>query len=111
VADYIARGATPLGSDATYVGNYFSNPDVLAWYSTNTALPGIKPLPPSTSFAARLLQSPVKLALDDVPFSDIERIATEHVTRWLAWIAEAQQVESRQRGAINTRDDKLRQVV
>jgi len=32
-----------------------------------------------------------------------------HVTRWLTWLKEAKAVEARQRGAINTRDDKQRQ--
>ena len=31
------------------------------------------------------------------------------MTRWLAWLKEAKAVEARQRGAINTRDDKQRQ--
>jgi hypothetical protein len=35
--------------------------------------------------------------------------ASAHLDQWVGWLLEAQQVESRQRGAMNGRDDKLRE--
>lgn len=37
------------------------------------------------------------------------QLAIRHTDRWLDWVANAKAVEARQRGAINVRDDKLRQ--
>ena len=66
-------------------------------------------MPPSQSFSARLLRSPVAISVEGLTIDQIEYYSSNHVTRWLNWIKTATPVEARQRGAINTRDDKLRQ--
>ena len=137
VADYVARGPTPLGSDQSYLDTYFAAKDVLDAFDSALKLPGAVPLPPPSSFFSRLLRSPVAVAVGGLSAADANTIATgnvsvvgqcrhwtmsltltciyslysfpAHVTRWLAWLKDAKAVEARQRGAINTRDDKQRQ--
>lgn len=109
VADYIPRGPSPIGSDSTYTERYFSSGEVLSWYDSAMQVPGAVQGQISPSFSGRLLRSPVHLSITGIDMSDASNIASQHVTRWLKWLNEATQVESRQRGAINVRDDKLRQ--
>ena len=107
-ADYVPRGPNAFGTDDQYLQTHYGQ-DVLAWYDNAVTVPGSVLLPPSKSFAARLLRSPVHLAVGDLSFDDAAEIAGKHVTRWLAWVEEGRESEARQRGALNGRDDKLRQ--
>lgn len=107
VADFVPRGPTAFGSDDSYLGTYYGQ-DVMAWHENAYAADGAMPLPPSKSFAARLLRSPAQVAVGELSFDDVAEIATKHVTRWLEWVAEGKESEARQRGALNGRDDKLR---
>jgi hypothetical protein len=102
--DYFPRGPTPFGSDQNYLDLYYNTEVFALQKSINSS-----PLPPSTSFAARLVQSPAYSAITGLSLTDLETAATQHVDRWLQWMAAAKTVEARQRGAINSRDDKLRQ--
>jgi len=43
------------------------------------------------------------------PLQEVTQFATAHVEGWARASFEAEQVQARQRGAINSRDDKLRQ--
>jgi len=109
-ADYVTRGPTPIGTDQNMIDNFYGQ-DVTNWYD-KSASKG-KVLPPPVSFSARLLQSPIALSVSNLSLQDMESIATEHLDRWLSWIADKEgkgkQVESRSRGGMNSRDDKLRQ--
>jgi hypothetical protein len=107
-ADYIPRGPNAFGSDDSYVGTYFGN-EVLAWYENAYSLDGSTALPPSKSFGARMLRSPAQVAVGGLSLSDATSVAETHVKRWLQWVSEAKESEARQRGALNGRDDKLRQ--
>lgn len=106
-ADYVARGPTPLGSDQTILDLYY-NRDVAAWYDEASAR-GCEVLAPRSTLSARLLRSPFELAIAGLDKRDGEAIASEHVDRWISFVQEASQNEPRQRGAMNTRDDKQRQ--
>lgn len=109
--DFIPRGAFPLGSDMSYIDNYFSPTIIKSHYDDVMLLPSVSSLPPSSSFAARLLRSPLHLYVSGpgLTIDHISTFSTLHVNTWLEWVKTAQQVDARQRGAINTRDDKLRQ--
>ena len=107
-ADYVPRGPNAFGSDDTYVATHYGN-DVLAWYENAMTIPGSVVLPPSKSFTARMLRSPVHVSVGDLSLDDATEISTKHVQRWLQWISEGKESEARQRGALNGRDDKLRQ--
>ena len=107
-ADYVPRGPNAFGSDDSYVGNYFGN-EVLAWYENAYSFDGSTALPPSKSFGARMLRSPVLVAVGGLSLSDATSVAETHVKRWLQWVSEGKESEARQRGALNGRDDKLRQ--
>jgi hypothetical protein len=106
-ADYLARGPVPLGSDQTAVDTYYGK-DVISWYDNAVGLSGCMFLPPSTSFAGRLLRSPIELGIAGIDEASVSTIAFSHVDRWLTYVLEAKQNEARSRGAINTRDDKQR---
>lgn len=107
-ADYVPRGPNAFGSDDSYLGTHYGN-DVLAWYENAHDRDGSVILPPSKSFAARMLRSPIHVNVGNLSYDDAADIASKHVTRWLSWIAEGRESEARQRGALNGRDDKLRQ--
>lgn len=104
--DYMARGSGPLGSDATYLDTYYGK-ESIAFYDKYSAM--AKPSPLTPSFSGRLIRSPLSLELEDVAIDTVEAMVAEHTDRWCSFMADAKQVESRLRGAINTRDDKLRQ--
>lgn len=106
--DYVPRGSFPLGSDQTYVDTYYGK-DSIAIYDSNMALSGVKPLPPSKSFSSRILNSPIYTSITGLTSDSASIIATKHIDLWLQWMETAEKVDARQRGAINTRDDKLRQ--
>lgn len=106
-ADYLARGPTPLGSDQTVLDTFYDK-NVISWYDKAVSSQGASFLPPHPSFFARLLRSPAELAVAGLDEKTAAAIATEHVERWISFIQEAKQNEARQRGAINTRDDKQR---
>lgn len=116
IMDFVPRGATPFGSDSNYVDKYYGN-EVLDCYddAIAAAAGGNRGdnvhLAPPISFSGRLLSSPVRTAVASSSLStgSVASFATEHVQRWLDWVTTAEKVEARQRGAINTRDDKLRQ--
>mmetsp|Transcript_28260 Transcript_28260/g.28546 ORF Transcript_28260/g.28546 Transcript_28260/m.28546 type:complete len:280 (-) Transcript_28260:72-911(-) len=107
-ADYVARGAVPLGSDSTYLDTYYGQ-EVLQWYDSACSQPGAMHFAPPSSMSGRLLRSPVHLSLAGLSSETVTSLATEHVTRFLTWIKEGRPVEARQKGALNARDDKLRQ--
>lgn len=107
--DFVPRTAIPLGSDMNYLEDYFTAKESLRQYDDLVATSGATPAPPKRSFAARLLRSPLYLHLQDLPLDKIQAYSISHVDTWLQWIAASQPVDARQRGAINTRDDKLRQ--
>lgn len=105
-ADYVPRGPTPIGSDITYVDTYYGK-SVLSWYDKYST--GNVISMPSKSFSERLLKSAIGLTVEDLSVDNATAMSTEHVDRWIQWIKDAKQLEARQRGAINTRDDKLRE--
>lgn len=106
--DYVTRGASPIGSDLSYMSTYYLA-DVLANYDAVASLPNLLFLPPSPSFSARLLRSPVYTSVTGLSAEDVDRFAKAHVQRWVEWVQTAQQIEPRLRGAVNMRDDKLRE--
>jgi hypothetical protein len=106
-ADFLPRGAVSLGSDQTVLDMHYGK-DVLSWYDDAVKQSGGKFLAPSPSFSARLLRSPVELAVAGLSDKSVTDIATAHVTRWLTFVSEAKPNEPRSRGAVNTRDDKQR---
>lgn len=83
-ADYVPRGPTPLGSDQTYLDTYFTAKDVLEAYDGALKLPGAVPLAPPASFYARLLRSPVAVAVGGLSSADASAIATGTTTQALA---------------------------
>ena len=109
-ADYVVRGSTPIGTDQTVIDNFYGK-EVNDWYD-KAASNGVL-LPPPSSFSGRLLQSPIALNVGKLSLETATATASEHVERWLQWIADKEgkgkQVEARSRGAFNGRDDKLRQ--
>ena len=107
-SDYIARGSFPLGSDQTYVDTYYGK-ESIANYDANHAITGVTSLPPNKSFSSRMLNSPLYTSITGLTVESASAIATKHVDVWLSWMDTAAKVDARQRGAINTRDDKLRQ--
>ena len=107
-SDYVPRGSFPLGSDQTYVDTYYGK-ESIANYDANIALPGVISLPPNKSFSSRMLNSPLYTSITGLSIDAASSIATKHVDLWLSWMETAAKVDARQRGAINTRDDKLRQ--
>mmetsp|Transcript_21502 Transcript_21502/g.30805 ORF Transcript_21502/g.30805 Transcript_21502/m.30805 type:complete len:297 (+) Transcript_21502:34-924(+) len=107
--DYIARGPYPIGNDFNYLDSYYSNKHIESYYDEIFRLDGVKHLPPSPSFAARLIQSPIHVSAGGLSLSDLQKFSSLHVHTWLQYMKDATPVEARQRGAINTRDDKLRQ--
>ena len=108
-ADLIVRGTVPIGT-GDYVDRFYG-PDVISWYDTSAALGEV--LAPPKSFSARLLQSPVALSVGKLSMDSATQIADELVDKWLKWITDKEGVgapiDSRQRGAMNSRDDKQRQ--
>lgn len=105
--DFLQRGPTPLGSDFTYLETYYGK-ETIEWYDRSVSLPGAIVNAPPPSFHRRLIRSPVALSLKGLSMKDAEVVAESAVSMWLAWLASAQPVEARQKGAINGRDDKLR---
>jgi len=107
-ADYVPRGPNAFGQDQTYLDTYFSK-DVIDWYDLHTSLPNAVSSPPSKSFSARLIRSPAHIAITGLTEEQLSACATAHVERWIAWMSTAKPSEARQKGALNGRDDKLRQ--
>jgi hypothetical protein len=103
--DYLARGPTPIGSDNTYMEMYYSDNT----YDKIASLPTAKHLSPVSSLGSRLLRSPQQLSVSGLSLDQVTEFATNHVEGWVKASFEAEQVQPRQRGAINNRDDKLRQ--
>lgn len=108
IADYVPRGATPLGSDASYSEAYYGGEVANAWNSA-ASIPGVTSLPPDMSMEFRTLYSPARIAFAGLTQADATNIATSHVQRFLSWVQSAPQVPARSRGSFNLRDDKLRQ--
>lgn len=106
--DYIPRGPIPLGSDATLMDKYYGA-DTIQFYDSIVNKPGVSHLPPSPSFSSRLLRSPLYLSVAGLGADDVIMLSKAHVERWLSWLEDAAPVDARQRGAINSRDDKQRQ--
>jgi len=106
--DFIPRGPIPLGSDANVMEKYFGS-DVIQFYDSIANKPDVRHLPPSPSFSSRLLRSPLHVSVAGLGADDVLTFSKVHVERWLRWLGEATPVDARQRGAINSRDDKLRQ--
>lgn len=106
-SDYVPRGSFPLGSDQTFVDTYYGK-ESIAIYDANYAIPNTVPLPPSKSFSSRLLNSPLHTSINGLNIESASAIATKHVDVWMNWMDTASKVDARQRGAINTRDDKQR---
>lgn len=53
----------------------------------------------------------MQLHVGGLSLAGLERFTELHFQTWLDFVKNANPVEARQRGAINTRDDKLRQFV
>ena len=108
-ADLVVRGAVPIGT-GDYVDRFYG-PDVISWYDKSADLGEV--LAPPKSFSARLLRSPVALSVGKLTMNSVTQITNEIVDKWLGWIADKDgvgaQIDSRQRGAMNSRDDKQRQ--
>jgi len=107
-ADYLVRGATPIGSDPQMIEAYYGSEVISAWTRAYNS-EGAQPLAPQRAFASRLLNSPARIAVGGLTKLDADSIANEHVDRFLAWLDNAQPVMARSRGSFNLRDDKLRQ--
>jgi hypothetical protein len=108
LADYVARGATPLGSDGQYLENFYGPNVQEAWtkaYSAATAIPAM----PSPAWTSRLLASPVRIDVNGLDETTTIELVQGHVDRLLTWLDQAQPIAARLRGSFNLRDDKLRQ--
>lgn len=105
-ADYVIRGATPVGSDPQYMEAYFNEDVSKFWDSAND---GAAPLAPPKSMDTRLLASPAKISVGDLSLEKATEICDKHIDRFLEWLEAAKQVPARSRGSFNMRDDKLRQ--
>lgn len=75
----------PVGTDQNMLDNFYGK-DVIDWYDKSAAKGVV--LPPPASFSGRLLQSPVALNVGKLTLDGASSIASEHVDRWLAWIAD-----------------------
>lgn len=109
IADYVPRGATPLGSDMQYMQAYYGPDSAAAAWEGAASIEGVFAVPPDMSFDTRMLYSPARIAVAGLSAADAERIATEHVQRFLGWVQSSQPIPARSRGSFNMRDDKLRQ--
>lgn len=78
-------------------------------YRSITEKPGVLHLPPPLCFSGRLLRSPLHLAVTGLSFEDMSDAAYGHVQQWLGWLDAAEEVQARMRGAMNMRDDRLRE--
>ena len=108
-ADYVTRGATPLGSDPQMMDNYYG-PEVVQAWSQAYSLPGARPLAPQEEFPTRILNSPVRIAVGHITSpQDVHAFVHNHIHRFLSWVSTAQPIMARARGSFNLRDDKLRQ--
>merc|ERR1712157_320 len=105
---YVARGATPLGSDPQYTEKYYSNSLIQAW-TEYYSKPGVISIPPSPSFYLRILTGPNRIALANLSKQDAEQIINTHIGTFASWLDGATPTVARSRGAFNLRDDKLRQ--
>lgn len=110
-ADYVVRGATPIGSDPRYLENYYGDDVVAAWTKACAGDGTVELADTSTvkSLSARLLYSPVRFSVGGLARADAEGVVTAHLERFLGWLDEAQPIPARLRGSMNLRDDKLRQ--
>ena len=106
VADYVARGSTPMGSDPPYIESFYGEDVTSAW--TKAYQLG-KPLAPSASFESRLLDSPARIAVGGLTKPQADAIVKEHLDRFFVWVDGAKPIPARSRGSMNLRDDKLRQ--
>jgi len=107
-ADYVIRGATPIGSDPQMMEAYYVPTTIDAWNRAFSS-PGACPLGPPLSFDTRLLDSPGKISVCNIGLADADAVVKGHVDTFLGWLEGAQQVPARSRGSFNLRDDKLRQ--
>lgn len=112
IADYIPRGSSALGTDVNYFQKYFETSELIALHSRLHAASGS--VSTISNFYDRLLRSPnfIHVSADSsssLKPDEIIECAKEHVARWIKWVQESPQVESRQRALLNSRDDKLRQ--
>lgn len=109
-ADFVARGQFAIGSDSTYLEDYYENAATLAWYADAVSKSQNNHLAPSASSSGRLLHgSPIYLKVGGMSEGDALSIGEQHLDRWMQYIADAKPSEARQRGGLNVRDDKLRQ--
>jgi hypothetical protein len=108
-ADYVYRGSTAVGTDLTYFTSYYDNPDLLRKYNQMHSTASQSYIPDEGNFFGRVLRSPNHLNVIHGSFSDIASYSTQIVEQWVSWIKNATPVETRSRGAMNSRDDKLRQ--
>ena len=108
-ADFVPRGQFAMGSDSTYVEDYYENEASLAWYADAVTKAKGTHLSPSPSLYGRILRSPMHLAVGGMSENDACACAEAHLDRWMGHMAEAKPSEARQRGGLNVRDDKLRQ--
>jgi hypothetical protein len=107
-ADYVARGDTPIGSNPQYI-NMFYGEDVTTTWTSAYNTEGSQPLAPQGSFEERLLASPARIAVGGLSRDVADRIVSNHLDRFLAWVDAAEPIPARSRGSMNLRDDKLRQ--
>ncbi|GKY98226.1 hypothetical protein MPSEU_000780300 [Mayamaea pseudoterrestris] len=105
-ADYVPRGPNVMGADPQYLQTYYNENVQAAWKQAHASG---QALSPPIEFEHRLLHSPARFAVGGLDASTAERLACDHVNRFLAWIESAPQIPARSRGSFNMRDDKLRQ--
>lgn len=104
--DYVARDDLAYCGGA-YMESYFGNDVTTAWTS---AMSQGTPLPPVREWQGRLLESNAAIAVLVPDAATAIRLVTAHVDRWLGWLASAQPIIARRRGAMNGRDDGVRRI-
>lgn len=109
ISDFIPRGSTPIGNDQRYLDLHYNEEVIMSRYRSVAEKPGVLHLPPPLCFSGRLLRSPLHLAVTGLSFEDMSDAAYGHVQQWLAWLDSAEEVQARMRGAMNMRDDRLRE--
>lgn len=108
-ADYVHRGPQPVGTDLTYFSTYYDNPDLLKQYNRLHSSATESYIFDEGNFYERVLRSPNYVNIYHGSFDEIASYSISMIDQWINWIKGATPVEMRSRGAMNSRDDKLRQ--
>lgn len=104
--DYIGRDDLAYCSGG-YMQTFYGGDVMQAW---NGAMSSGPALPPLAQWQGRLLQSPAAVAVLVPDVGTAAQMVDAHVGRWLSWLASAQPIVARKRGAMNARDDSLRRM-